>query len=398
MIASTLIRSVYSLAICFVSLCYNLRAWAEVGVVNTPREASSRATSWNPAHTWAFVVGILEWKDSESFAPFPKDDRRDARLVQVLKDKGVPTSQIIYLQDHKATIGAVQRELPKFLQRASVGDWVIVYFAGHGYKVDSGEAFLATYDASDKTPGWRMRSVPEVIDQNFQGSHALIALDNCYSGAMAELVTHRPRSVSYGVFASSQASALSTANWTFTESLLATMAGTPAADANHDGQVTFSEAGAYIESEILFAEEQVAITKFSSNFDRELIVAKTMQGAGSRIGEHVEAFTANEWYKGVIVDSKTSAFKIHFYGYGASEDEWIDAKNIRRATLVQYKKGTSVEVKWQKSWYPATIIDVRDGSHLITYKGFDSTWDEWVPSARIRSTSTATTGDSIGDN
>lgn len=152
-------------------------------------DASRGYSAWQPKNTWAFVVGILEWEDGESFEPFPKDDRRDVRLVQILKEKGVPSSHIMYLQDHSATIGAVHRELPKFLQRASAGDWVIVYFAGHGYKSDNGEAFLATYDASEKTLGWRMRSVPEVIDQNFKGSHALIALDNCYSGAMAELVT-----------------------------------------------------------------------------------------------------------------------------------------------------------------------------------------------------------------
>jgi len=115
-----------------------------------------------------------------------------------------------------------------------------------------------------------------------------------------------------------------------------------------------------------------------------MIVAKAMHQAGSRIGEHVEALTADERYKGVIVDSRNGAYKVRFYGYGVSDDEWINVKYIRSANLKQYKRGARVEVKWQKKWYPATIIDVRGGSHLITYEGFDSTWDEWVPSSRIR--------------
>ncbi len=377
-----------ALLVCLVSLCNPVCAGAQTGSSIIER----RDLGWRPAQTWAFIVGILEWKSGDDFAPFPKHDRRDARFVQVLKDKGVPASQIMYLQDRKATIGVVNRELPRFLQQAKPGDWVIVYYAGHGYKENDGKAYFATYDASDDTPGWMMRSVPEMIDSNFKGSHAVIALDNCYSGAMAELVEETQHRVSYGVFASSQASALSTENWTFTEALLATLAGTPASDLNRDGKVTFAEAGAYIEGEMLFGEEQVAVSKFTGRFDPQMVFATARQGSGSRIGEHVEALSQNEWYKGVIVDSKPGAFKIHYYGYEVSDDEWVDEKNIRSPTLVQYKKGTQVEVKWEKKWYEATILDVRDGSHLITYKGFDSEWDEWVPSARIRPARIASAG------
>jgi hypothetical protein len=368
------------LSISLTSLICGTEAYAEI----TRLRDSQSESSWQPAKTWAFVVGVLEWKDGDSFAPFPKDDRRDARLVQALRDRGVPSSQILYLQDNKATISAVAREFPKFLQKASPGDWLILYYAGHGYKENNGTAYLATYDASEDIPGWMMRAVPETIEKNFKGSHALITLDNCYSGAMAELVKRSDSRVSYGVFASSLASALSTQNWTFTESLLATLTGAPAADANHDGQITFAEVGAYIEGEMLFGEEQVAVSKFTKHFDPQMVFATADQDVGPRIGEHVEALTTNEWYKGVIVDSTPEAFKIHFYGYGLSDDEWVTAKNIRGPKLVQYKKGSRVQVNWKKTWYPATVLEVRDGSHLITYEGFDSTWDEWVPSARIR--------------
>jgi hypothetical protein len=380
MVIPTFNRVLPLLLLCVASLMHASGAKAEI----VSKKQGLTDAGWRPSKTWAFVVGILEWEDSNNFDPFPKDHRRDARLVRVLQDKGVPASQIMYLQDSKATIGVVRREFPKFLQQARPGDWVLVYYAGHGYKEDNGEAYLATYDASDDTPGWMMRAVPEAIERNFKGSHAVIALDNCYSGAMAESIGNAKHAVSYGVFASSLASALSTQNWTFTEALLAVLEGTPASDVNGDGKVTFAEAGAYIEGEMLFGEEQVAVSKFTARFDPQLVLANARQGTGSRIGEHIEALTGNEWYKGVIVDSKPGAFKIHFYGYGVADDEWVKANNIRSPTMVRYKKGTRVEVKWQKRWYEATILDLREGSHLITYEGFDSQWDEWVPSERIR--------------
>ncbi|MEL6177316.1 MAG: LCCL domain-containing protein [Myxococcota bacterium] len=49
-----------------------------------------------------------------------------------------------------------------------------------------------------------------------------------------------------------------------------------------------------------------------------------------------------------------------------------------------------VQVEWRGSWYDARILrenTLDDGSRLvlITYVGYDNTWDEWVPPSRIRS-------------
>ena len=46
--------------------------------------------------------------------------------------------------------------------------------------------------------------------------------------------------------------------------------------------------------------------------------------------------------------------------------------------------GEIVKVEWGGTWWDARIIDARDGQYLITYTGFDSSWDEWVTAARIK--------------
>jgi hypothetical protein len=43
-----------------------------------------------------------------------------------------------------------------------------------------------------------------------------------------------------------------------------------------------------------------------------------------------------------------------------------------------------VEVLWKKKWYPATVLKVKEGIHLIHYADYESSWDEWVASKRIR--------------
>ncbi len=44
----------------------------------------------------------------------------------------------------------------------------------------------------------------------------------------------------------------------------------------------------------------------------------------------------------------------------------------------------AVEVEWHGTWYAAEILRVSGGSSLIHYKGYESSWDEWVPPERIR--------------
>jgi hypothetical protein len=45
----------------------------------------------------------------------------------------------------------------------------------------------------------------------------------------------------------------------------------------------------------------------------------------------------------------------------------------------------AVEVEWNGAWYAADVLRVSGGSSLIHYRGYESSWDEWVNADRIRS-------------
>ena len=53
----------------------------------------------------------------------------------------------------------------------------------------------------------------------------------------------------------------------------------------------------------------------------------------------------------------------------------------------QIRVGDSVEVLWQNKWWPARVLEIKEGNYCITYEGFDSSWNECVTSERIRSVS-----------
>lgn len=46
--------------------------------------------------------------------------------------------------------------------------------------------------------------------------------------------------------------------------------------------------------------------------------------------------------------------------------------------------GDKVQVEWKGSWYAASVLAVKDGKYQIHYNDFDSSWDEWVGTDRMK--------------
>jgi hypothetical protein len=192
------------------------------------------APVWEPEKTWVFMVGVLEWKD-ESIARFPKENRRDQELAALLSRRGVPAGQILFLEDGEATLARIRKEFPAFLAKAT--GTVIVYYAGHGDRDASGAAAFLPYDSQGplEQSGWSVRSIFDDLEKHFKGSRALLLADCCYSGALS--TEARKRKVPALCLASSQSSAESTGNWTFTEGLIAGFRGEGLLDLDGDGKV-----------------------------------------------------------------------------------------------------------------------------------------------------------------
>ena len=51
--------------------------------------------------------------------------------------------------------------------------------------------------------------------------------------------------------------------------------------------------------------------------------------------------------------------------------------------------GDKVEIDYGGSWYPGQVKEVKDGQFFVGYDGYDTSWDEWVESARLRVPETA---------
>lgn len=342
-------------------------------------------STWDPRRTWAFVVGTLEWAHPESFSSFPKLNRRDAALVDLLRERGVPASQIVYLQDERATTERIQSWLESHLAAAGEGDLLLLYYCGHGAKTEEGAVYFASYGADEvEDPGWTVAGIPETIERHFRGSRALLLADCCHSGSLAEAVRRRPRRVAYACLASSLASELSTGNWTFTESLLAGLAGQAWVDDDGDARITLEELAGQIEETLAAAEGQLSTFAVHGAFDPRLVLAPARQRPDRRVGRSVEARSEGDWYPAKVIDAQDGQLLVHYHGYEADDDEWLAPGDIRDPTREAYARGAAVEVLWKGRWFPATVLAERLGVHHIRYDGFGGEWDEWVAKERIR--------------
>lgn len=342
---------------------------------------------WRPQQTWVFVVGALEWKHTDQFASFPQKNRRDEALVHFFAEEGVPSEQILYLQDKQATLAQIEQALATHLAKAQKEDLLFLYYCGHGYKLDSGNTCFACYDAGDKQiDGWDAATIPAAIEQYFPGKRAFLAADCCCSGGLTESVEAQADRIAYACLTSSSANESSTGNWTFTEGLLDALRGEAYSDADDSHGITLAELANQIIADMAFAEEQRTSFMTTGAFNPHMVLAPARRKTDTRIGERVEVYTEAEWYKARIIDAdaKTGAYKVHYYGWEASDDEWINPSQMRTASVTPYEIGETIEVKWKDNWYPAVIQGVQGNLHLIHYVGYKATWDEWVGARRIR--------------
>lgn len=341
---------------------------------------------WPPGRTWVFAVGVLEWKDSENFESFPTKDRRDADLVELFREKGVPASQIVYLRDRQATQQRIESAFADLLAKTKPGDLLVVYYAGHGYPSNNGkDVYLAPYDAGDdEAPGWSVKSIPRAIEKHAAASRVLWLIDCCYSGRAAEVIKGRVTGPAYACVTSSLASQSSTGHWTFTEAFLDALRGAAYVDLDHDGRVTLDEFARHAAADMNSAEEQQIAYAIAGDFDKNTVLAPAGPLPDAQVGRRVKVRSEGDWYVARVIDAKDDEFKIHYIGYGAEEDAWVAAVDTRPIRPKQFARGAKVEVLWKKVWYPATVLKVDGGTHYIHYTGYGDEWDEWVSSRRIR--------------
>lgn len=346
------------------------------------------ALDWDGSRVLVFAVGVLTFKDKE-LETYPQEGRRDAELVEHLRAAGA--KDVVFLTDREATRARIERDFAALLGRSQPGQALVVYYTGHGFRDSSGDVGFAPWDAGDGVATtWRVRAIVEAIAARFRGDRVLLLADCCHSGALADAVAAASGSSAssdkaWACLTSAHATSRSTGNWTFTEALLAGLRGDARVDADADGAVALGEVAGFAEAEMAFAEEQLTASFAGPRFEPTTRLAR-VSGArpGPRVGERLEVQAEGDWWKARVLEVKGEQVKVRYYGWAASYDEWVGPERVRQYAPAARAEGQKVQVESDGKWYDATVIEARLGLTKVHYEGWDASWDEWVPSSRLR--------------
>lgn len=352
-------------------------------IVTPPAPA---AETWEPARTVVFAAGLLRWQRHDLYASFPRVERRDQALIDTLVARGVQRERITYLHDAGATLEAARAGLRSAVDAAGPDDTFVFYWTGHGDRTDAGASYAVPFDAGDdsSTSCFAYDEIVRTVEEHGRMRRALFFADTCYSGAIADAVMARSGGPMRAGFGSSSASETSTGNWTFTDAIIAAFGGDANADRDRDRSVTVSDLARFIQEEMAFADGQLATARQTADFPLLLSLSTAAPPPCARYGERIEVLQDGTWWPATITGQPGDRLAVHYDGYTQRFDATVDPSETRPYAPTMYAPGTRVSVRWNDTWYPATVREARLGVHLIHYDDYAETWDEWVSIDRVR--------------
>jgi hypothetical protein len=358
-----------------------------------------RADELEPTKTHAVIAGVLEWE--AGLQGFPKRNRKDQELRDLLVKRGTPEENIALLLDKEASLANIRDAVATTAKKAGPDSTLIIYYAGHGMPCGSTYCF-ATYELRPgriMETGWLLQDLGDTLAQEFKGKRVILCADCCFSGGLHVVVD---RLAEAGIAAANLTSAgpsnTSTNNWTFTQSLIDGLNGESLIDANSDGRITLAELDAEVREAMRHIEgQQHGFT--SKGIDGVFVLAKS---SGSKpkaevqpkfpIGSYVKATDKGVERVGRIVGTAGDRFTVQFYDYSDKRtvmyagDELVPSDGTFAPGGQQLDVGMvpDCDVEWGDTWWPAKLLETKNGKYYIHYVGWSNSWDEWVTEDRYR--------------
>ena len=90
------------------------------------------------------------------------------------------------------------------------------------------------------------------------------------------------------------------------------------------------------------------------------------------------------WFPSQVLEEKDGKFYIKYDGYGDNWNEWVGKDRVKFPAKPKPATPAKAEVEWHGTWYPAQVLEEKDGKFYIKYDGYGDNWNEWVGKERIK--------------
>lgn len=339
----------------------------------------------DPANTYVFMTGVLKWKSS-SLNSFSDRNRKDEEFYRLLLRRGVKKENIIFLKDNEATLANMNRGLETILKKADKQSMFIFYYAGHGVRAGNGPVSFANYDYENGN-GFEVTTVSKLVSSFFKGTQIYLLADCCFSGSLMDEAKKISTSGKQTIaFTSSSSSNISTANWTFTQTMIDCFEGLPVCDRNTDGKITLGEVKKELFDAMKYREKQLSGTVFYNSGEAvtfSVITSPVKPGMGMKAVEY-RYIQQNGKFEAARVTANTgTTITGELYRYSDKLSVTVPLAKTKPIAFAEYPVKMIVQVEWKGRYYPAEIKETREGFHYIHYTGYDDSWNEWVMYDRI---------------
>ena len=102
------------------------------------------------------------------------------------------------------------------------------------------------------------------------------------------------------------------------------------------------------------------------------------------VNRTAEVFWGSKWYPVQVLEEKDGKFFVHYDTYTDASNEWVTKDRVRFPAKVKEEVARKAEVEWAGTWYPSQVLEEKDGKFHIKYDGYGDNWNEWVGKERIR--------------
>ena len=284
--------------------------------------------------------------------------------------------KISTLKGLRATKPAVGEQLYQLQRIAKAEDLVLIYWGTHGGTNKKG--WGANLPGDQVIYGTEIKQVLSALP-----CPAIVLISTCGSGGF---VRTRPGEIDLpaNVAAAAACGRRKGASNELGVAMLEAISGF--ADFDADGKVTLGEALRYLPQRYqeFFRNESgddlVPVLHRPESVNADIVLAKVED-------THVAAVVTGSWYGATITERLTGKAKVRFLGYDStsSRGSYAMADQVLDDEYLDFAGGMPpAEVESEGQWYPARILDRRQGSWKIHYIGFPASDDEMVPRKRIR--------------
>lgn len=371
---------------------------APLGTVGPGAGPLPERAVWRPEATRALVVCLAQFEgDAPGSSTWSLTERNDGAFVELLRRRGVPDAQLVFLMDAAATREAIAARLAAAIAASQPGETLLLYLGSHGsYSAAKNKHGLSAFDGHvDVDP------LLDTIEQGFRGSTVMLFSDTCYSGGIAEKAGQRAASrpgkgFAYAALSSTGPHQVAWSGWRFLDALARGFSGRGVVDVNRDGAVSFQDLAAFTERHMAFVAEGKPTIVTTTGLPASLELAHVETPAAPRVGEYLEV----EWpappagaprgrgrfYAAEVLDARADQLRVHYTANTkTTSDEWVHIDLVRPAAPRTYTVGEAVEIASSaKAWYPGKVKARFESLYLCSYDGWSPAYDEWFGPSRMR--------------